>query len=346
MKPQDENVAILRQAGIAQPLRLVNLIQKAIGFFELNLSGLTVLTEAASGPYVVTPVIAALAGAKRVLALTRDSRYASVETVKSQTSALEELCSPENRVEIFSRRSVDLYAKADIITNLGFVRPIDAEVIAAMKPGAVIPMMCEAWEFRPGDVDLEACRRRNIPVVGTNEDYPGLEVFDYSGGLCLKLLFEAQIEIQKSHIIIVSGDKFGAVIEKRLTQAGAHVRLLPNLCNMVPQDWREVDALVVADYTRLGEIIGPGGDLAARDLARYAPGLTVIQFAGQVDVAGIRESGLFIYPGQELGPRRMAVTLAGLGPRPVIDLHTAGLKIGELFARGSESKYDRLAQEI
>jgi hypothetical protein len=32
----------------------------------------------------------------------------------------------------------------------------------------------------------------------------------------------------------------------------------------------------------------------------------------------------------ELSSHRMALTLAGLGPRPVIDLHAAGLKAGEL----------------
>jgi hypothetical protein len=42
---------------------------------ELDLSGLTILTEAATGAYCVTPVVAALANADQAYALTRPSGY-------------------------------------------------------------------------------------------------------------------------------------------------------------------------------------------------------------------------------------------------------------------------------
>ncbi|MEJ5197352.1 MAG: hypothetical protein WHX53_00370, partial [Anaerolineae bacterium] len=291
-----ESSLLLRRAGIADPRRLVGLIRRTIAFLDLDLSGLVVLTEAASGPYVVTPIIAALAGAARVIALTAASRYGSVEAVVAETHALADLCgvgvqvadasaaargdenlrsngfsrsgqpgatkvattkerilrtdvhaaagattdenahrtrafrrllssrgqpaeasSPDRQeaifgtgsVEVYTVRRLELFAAADIITNLGFVRPIDAAAVAAMKPTAVVPLMCEGWEIRPGDVDLEACRARGIPVIATNEDYPGLEVFAYSGWLALKMLFDAQIEVHKSRLAVVSGDKFG-----------------------------------------------------------------------------------------------------------------------------------------
>ncbi|MCH7612988.1 MAG: hypothetical protein IIB45_06465, partial [Candidatus Marinimicrobia bacterium] len=175
---------------------------------------MTILTEAASGPYVVTPVIAIMAGAERVLALTSESSYGSTEDVNAQTRALEALCGVEGSIEIHTQRSPDLFYQADIVTNLGFVRPIDAEAVEVMRPTAVIHLMCESWEFREGDVDLNACRRNGIRVVGTNEDHPGLDVFDYSGWLCIKMLLEAQIEIHKSQILLVGSDKFGRVIER------------------------------------------------------------------------------------------------------------------------------------
>ena len=46
--------------------RIEKLIPDAIDTYDLDLSGLTVFTEAASGNYVVTPLIAALAGSDRV----------------------------------------------------------------------------------------------------------------------------------------------------------------------------------------------------------------------------------------------------------------------------------------
>jgi hypothetical protein len=344
-------VSLLRQAGIANPPRLPGLIRRTIAFLELDLSGLTVLTEAASGPYVVTPIIAALAGAARVFAVTRAARYGTVEAVFAQTQALAELCGVRvgmlgavpragdsnarnaSAVEVWMDRPAELFAMADIITNLGFVRPLNTGAIESMKPTAVIPLMCEAWEVRPGDVDLAACRRRGIPVISTNEDYPDLEVFAYSGWLALKLLFDAQIEVHKSRLAVVSSDKFGPVIVARLRRAGAQVRLLPRLTCALPEELAELDALIVADYTRPDLIIGPGGDMPAEAVAAACAGATVIQFAGRVDVAGLTANGVQVYPGVELPARRMALTLAALGPRPVIELHAAGLKVGELAAR-------------
>ena len=64
-------------------------ILQAIDKFNLNLNGKVVLTEAATGNYVVTPVIAAKAGAK-VYAFTKNSKYGTVEDVKSQTLSLAE----------------------------------------------------------------------------------------------------------------------------------------------------------------------------------------------------------------------------------------------------------------
>jgi hypothetical protein len=323
----------LRQGGIANPTRLVKLIRDAIAFLELDLSGLNVLTEAASGPYVVTPVIALLAGAERVLALTRDSRYASAEAVIAQTRALEALCGVEGSVEIHAQRSLDLFAQADIVTNLGFVRPIDAKAVAAMKPTAVISLMCEAWELRPGDVALEVCQGKGIPVLGTNEDYPGLEVFAYSGLLCLKMLFDAQIEVHKSLMLIVSGDKFGDVIQRAIENSGGTTMRVSDLRSSQNRSaLADVDALVVADYKRSDPIVAEGGDISPAELGALAPGLTVLQFAGATDGESLRRTGIACYPGKVLVPHRMALTLAELGPRPVVELHAAGLKVGQMAA--------------
>jgi hypothetical protein len=336
----DQAAETLRQAGIINPRRVVNLIQDAIAALELDLSGMVVLTEAASGPYVVTPAIAALAGAKTVFALTRDSQYASADAVTDQTRALEVLCGiSEDKIQIYRERSPHLFAQADIVTNLGFVRPLDAETVATMKPTAVVPLMCEAWEFREGDVDLEACRQKGIPVLGTNEDYPGLEVFAYSGWLCLKMLFAAQIEVHKSNILVVSNDKFGRVIERLLARAGARVQLLGDLRQTTGQQLAGVDALVIADYTRESQIIGERGDLTPAELARMAAAVTVLQFAGRVDVKGLKEQGIVVYPGIELDHLRMGITLAELGPRPVVELHAAGLRVGQMAIQAQRRPY-------
>ena len=335
MISKHQAIELLRRAGIANPVRLVQLTAQTVEALRLDLSGMVVVTEAASGPYVVTPIIAAIAGAAEVRAITADSRYASAAEVVAQTEAFQTLCGARNTVKIYTKRSIDIFRGADIVTNLGFVRPLDAEAIAAMPLGSMIALMCEAWEFRPGDIDLDFCRSRGIRVVATNEDYPGLDVFNYSGYLCAKLLLDAQLELHKCEVLIVGGDKFGSVICDCLRRLGVFAKLSSALC---PSDLATVDAVVVADYSREGAIIGDAGDMTAAEVARARSSLTVIQFAGQVDVVGLEREGIFVHPGSALPAHRMAVTLAGLGPRPVAELHTAGFKVGELVIRGTEMK--------
>ncbi len=322
---------VLIRAGIAHPRRVVGLIRKTIDTLELDLKGFVILTEAASGPYVVTAVIHLLAGAKKVIGLTAESAYASADAVVTQTRALEQLCSTPCQTEIHTSREFRLFAEADLVTNLGFVRPIDAQAVAFMRPGSTIALMCEAWEYRPEDVDVDACKRRGVTVVATNEDFPALDVFRYSGWLGIKMMFEAGIEIHKGRTLIVGSDRFGTVIFDRLRTAGAEVILTTRL---EARQLHGIDVLIVADYSRSDEIIGDHGDLSAGEVAEITPSVTIIQFAGRIDVDGLRKAGLAVTPGEPLPARRMARTLAYLGPRPVIELHAAGLKTGELALRG------------
>lgn len=312
---------------------LSKLIRETIASLGLDLSGLTVLTEAASGPYAVTPVIAALAHAERVIAATGESRYASVDGVLSQTRELASVFGLTDAIEIHTERTLDLFSRADIVTNLGFVRPIDREAVQAMKPTAVVPLMCEAWEFRPGDIDLDACRTRGILVLGTDEHHPTVDVFSYNGWLAMKMLFDAGIEIHKSKILIVSRDKFGETIDHGLRRAGVDVRLCPDLRGHGRTDLASTDAVLVCDYGREDYVVGPDGDVTAEELAAMAPGIRIVDFAGPVDVTGLQANGISVYPGDTLPPHRMARTLAWLGLRPVVELHAAGLKIGEVASR-------------
>ena len=61
--------------------RAARLLRQAIADYGLDLSGLTVFTEAASGPYLHTPILAALAGAEKVYAQTANSAYASRRSI-------------------------------------------------------------------------------------------------------------------------------------------------------------------------------------------------------------------------------------------------------------------------
>ena len=108
------------------PRRLLNLMKGAIKRCDLDLSNAVVLTEAASGAYVVTPVLAAMAGARQVFAMARTTRYGTVENIAGQTYELARIAAVESQIKIVTEKTAEIVAQADIITNSGHVRPIDA----------------------------------------------------------------------------------------------------------------------------------------------------------------------------------------------------------------------------
>ena len=105
-------------------------LKKRVEELNLRLDGLTVLTEAASGPYVVTPVLAALAGA-RVYAYSRSTRYGTVEEVFAATRQL--AAEAGVQVNLIEEITPDIIAVADIVTNSGHLRPLDRDKLQHAK---------------------------------------------------------------------------------------------------------------------------------------------------------------------------------------------------------------------
>ncbi|MFX0115105.1 MAG: hypothetical protein ACFFB3_11205 [Candidatus Hodarchaeota archaeon] len=60
-------------------------------------------------------------------------------------------------VRVIFRKDKEIFGKSDLITNTGFVRPIDREMISLMKRTAVIPLIWKTRELREADLDLQAC---------------------------------------------------------------------------------------------------------------------------------------------------------------------------------------------
>ena len=68
---------------IEDSVRAMRLMQQSIQKMKLDLRGMTVLTEAASGYFIVTPLIAALAGAQKVYAVVKDTGYGTVAELEA-----------------------------------------------------------------------------------------------------------------------------------------------------------------------------------------------------------------------------------------------------------------------
>jgi hypothetical protein len=310
------------------PAGLVQSMQRRIAATGLDLSGLTVLTEAATGAYSVTPVIAALAGAAHVHAVARPSRHGSVAAAHAAVEALAHAAGVAERIELAERVPDALLPKVDIVTNSGHLRPIGPELIGRLPAEAVIGLMFEAWEFRPTDVDLACCRDRGIRVVGVNERHPAIDVFSFLGPLCARMLSDAGVLSVGGPVAVLCDNDFGPYLFDGLTRSGFNVSLHGGAADLPARGW---NAVVVALRPTAAPRIDAEGALR---LAKVAPGARIVQFWGDIDRAALATAKLAAHPRRPPPVGHMGILLDALGPEPIVRLQTGGLKAAEWVWRG------------
>ena len=331
--------------------RIEKLIGDAIDTYELDLSGLTVFTEAANGNYVVTPLIAALAGSDRVFAITRDSGYGKAANIRNFTLELAKRWGVGDRIEVVYDKIPSILSQVDIVTNLGFVRPIDKSMIAHLKPTAVLPLMWETWEFREADLDLAECRRVGIMVLGTNERAVGLDLFTYVGYLAVKLAFELEIEIYRSKVVVIGSGVFGESSVKAFDKLEAHIKYIDLSAGAsletesAKSTLRDVDLIVLVEHRNSVCLIGSEGQITVDELLALSPHVSIVHITGNINREEIDIAAIPCLPQKSAEPGYMSVTTDYLGPKPVIALHTAGLKVGEAMARARLTGLDPIEAE-
>lgn len=316
-------------------------MKRAIDATALDLSGLTVLTEAATGAYATTAVLAAMAGAAQVHALARSSRYGSAAEVEAEVLELAAFARVAPRVAVVTSVEPGVARSADIVTNSGHLRPLTAELLERLPDRAVVALMFEAWELRPGDIDMGCCARRRIPVVGVNERHPAVDVFSFLGALCVKQLHDCGVAVCGNRVAILSDNDFAPWIHRGLSGMGAKAEVFTHWNQVFSDAW---DAVVLA--MQPGTCAGIDA-AAARHLSDVSPqGVFIVQFWGDLDRAAAAENQLSVWPVR--APRRghMGILLSAIGPEPVIRLQAGGLRAAEIVFRGGEVTPDGIAQLV
>jgi hypothetical protein len=312
------------------PRQLVRMMGAAAERCCLDLTGYTVLTEAASGPYAVTAVLAAMAGAQ-VWALAGNTQYGTAPELEAAILGLARQAGVSGRMRLIREKTPEVVGAADIVTNSGQVRPIDAAMVAQMKPTAVIPLMYESWEYRESDVDLEACRARDIPVAGTNESHPAVDVLAFVGPMAIKQLHDAGVAVYRSRIVLLCDNSFGPLITQFLQRVGAEVIAARRLTTAMLTP--PCDAVLLA-LRPASEHVFTAADAAA--LGHHAPGTALVQFWGDADREALAAAQVPVWPPDPPRGGHMGVLPSAVGPAPVVRLQGGGLKVGELLARGLE----------
>ena len=322
------------------------LVRKLISKHKLNLAGLTVFTEAATGSYKYTPVIAALAGADRVFAVTEDSKYGRKEDVKKQTLIEAKILGVHDRIAVLYEKDCDCLSRSDIITNSGFVRPITAEMVSYMKSTAVVPLMWLASEFRPEEIDLLACIEKGILVMGTNEHHPSLKLFKSIGFKICKLLFHTGFSIYNDKFMLIASRDMGNSIADFFINNSvsfdrvvfddeipvSHKKFVRGRTEII-NNLDKYDAIIIAELCHNVDILSADGFISTKLLKKQNPLVQIIHTYGFINKANILEEGLCLYPPEPRNFPYGTVCADYLGDKPTLDLITAGLKVGEVMAK-------------
>ena len=326
---------------------LIDKLKKQVDALELDLKGRTVLTEAASGPYIVTPVLAAIAGAK-VYAYSKTTRYGSVEEVFAGTR---QLC------EGFGDFALDIQYvdsllpqhinSADIITNSGHLRPLNQQMLKHAKDGMVIPLMYEAWEWREADMDIDYIRQRGFQLVATNERHPEVDVFNYLGDMALKQIFDAGICPYRNKFILLCNNDFGPFIAKVLAKVCAGLAVIGQDENKskyaldqvdwiggfpefrVPPDYSDAEAIIFTAYPFDSNWLGHDTPVKAEQIRSAIKDPLILRYCGDLDEKYVTEKSIRFYPAH-VHSGHMGILPSAIGYDPIIRLQSGGLKAGEL----------------
>ena len=313
---------------------------------SLNLKGLKIYTEAASGPYLLCPILALMAGADQVTAQTRDSEFARSDKVIEQTYKIAQALGLENNLSIVNYRDYNALSSVDIVTNSNFVRPIDEDLIKALPENAVIPLMWETWEFDPEKFNIEACKQHNILALGTIEHKPPVDMLPYNGLLALKLFFK--MEARLGPLIVVGGPAiFAQPMVLYLRKIGltvtwfANTHLADGRLKDLPVYWQRnrkiITTMIVADHASNKSIIGSDGILDVDSFVDCNKDFKIGVVSGGVDIEKLQDRGISIYPDVIAKGGTMTFQMYELGCEPVLTLFGGGLKVGEVMARNRKS---------
>ena len=145
---------------------------------------------------------------------------------------------------------------------------------------------------------------------------------EYIGLIALHLLLVRKLSPFSTRVLVIGCEKFVAPIVKALKRNGYAFRAVTSYHERI--DPRDYDALVIAEYVDNRLLIGPD-DSAFIPIGDIRQDAYLIHISGNVDLL----KAPFAYtPERPRSFQQMSYTTDFIDPQAVIDLHTAGLKVG------------------
>lgn len=337
-------------------------LKKQNELLELNLKDKIVITEAATGPYFVTPFIAAEAGAV-VTAYVKDSKYGKSKDVIEINEKIRHDYWKELKINFTDNFEESILKKADVITNSGHLRPLDKNLLSNIKTDCVIPLMYEAWEYRESDLDVNYCKAKNIKIGATNERHSCIEVFKYLGDMAIKLILDSGLSLYKNKFVLICNNDFGPYIANVLNRVCGNIGVIdteqrrdlydkgidylgtfPEL--NIPEKYRDADGVLFTAYPFDKNWIGTADtEIYVEKLYTEFNNPYILRFAGDVDTEELNSFKIPFYP-KEVRSGHMGVLPSDIGYDPVIKLQSGGLKAAQLMLEGKTDFKDELLVEM
>ena len=326
-------------------IREFNVVKEQIKNFNLDLSRLTIITECASGFYAYNTFVPILANAKKVIAVSKTTSYGTFEENKKNIEDLAKKLNIDiSNLEVVEKIEEHHLKEADVITNSGLVRPITSDMMAQMKRTAVIPLMWETWEFRDEDLDLNSAIKNDILVLGTKETSKEIDMRGYAGVLGLAVLVYLSLEVYKTKVVLFGNEVLGNAIAETFEKNNVeYLWFVNNPTNENQKLYKELgdykniiksyDVVLFAEHSYRNEILTNENGLTLQDLSHLNEEIKIGVIAGNINQEELIRSSLEYFPKKIMPAGYMSFQPYHMGAKPVIELFSAGLKIGEEMAR-------------
>jgi hypothetical protein len=316
------------------PNRALFYAKQLVEKYQIDCTGLTILTEAASGSYFFNPLIPIVANANSVMTFCKSTSYGNVEEIEKEMSDVYSELGYRDNYHFHRILNRKLLCKADIVTNSGHLRPLDEAFIGSLKDTAVIPLMWEPWEMREGEIDLLKAKERNILIMGTNERSAPCDMRPYGILTALHLMMEHKASIVDDHILIIGSQPTLALpIEEGFNALNLACKRISvdESSSEIEKSLEWATYILVAEHSYKGVIIGSGGILDTEMIiANNICGIGVI--SGSVDTTVLFDRGISVFPEKVASYGYMSYSPCEIGPYGVMDLFAAGLKVGQTMA--------------
>jgi len=326
-------------------IREFNVVKEQIKNFNLDLSGLTVITECASGFYAYNTFVPILANAKKVIAVSKTTSYGTFEENKKNIEDLAEKLNIDiSNLEVVEKLEEHHLKEADIVTNSGLVRPITSDMMSKMKNTSVIPLMWETWEFRDEDLDLSSAIENDILVLGTKETSKEIDMRGYAGVLGLAVLVYLNLEVYKTKVVLFGNEVLGnAIVETFEKNNVEYLWFVESPCNKNQKPYKELedykhiiksyDVVLFAEHSYRDEILTKEHGVTLKELSELNEEIKIGVIAGNINEQELKNSSLEYFPKKIMPAGYMSFQPYHMGAKPVIELFSAGLKIGEQMAK-------------